>query len=263
MLGKHGLWKKSLRRAVLSWDYYFCHMPEEKSKLYLIPCSLGEPGPEQLPSATLQVLETLDLFIVERARTARRFIKACFPTKDISQLEIVELDKHDAKKGIKPFIEALKKKGKSAGLLSEAGCPGVADPGAYVVDEAHKAGLEIVPMVGPSSILLALMASGMNGQSFAFQGYLPVKKPELSKMLRQLEERVARTGQTQIFIEAPYRNQSLISTAVDSLKAETRFCMAMDLTLPTEVIISQKMKDWKKVETAAFHKRPAIFIIGR
>lgn len=230
--------------------------------LFLIPCALGEEDGNQLPHSTLKILDSLDYFIVERARTARRFIKSCFPNKDISSLHFEELDKHDSKKGIKNFIDKMVAENKNAGLLSEAGCPGVADPGALVVEAAHQVGIKINPLVGPSSILLALMASGLNGQSFTFHGYLPVKKPELAVALKKLEERGARNNETQIFIEAPYRNQSLVETAVNSLKANTKFCMAMDLTLPSELIISKPIKDWKSIDTSSFHKRPAVFLFG-
>lgn len=237
--------------------------PSTNLCLYLIPCSLGEPSSAHLPAHNLAVMDQLSLFIVERARTARRFIKACLPEKDISTLDITELDKHKATLGIKDFIHTMVRQGRSAGLLSEAGCPGVADPGALVVAAAHAAGIQVVPLVGPSSILLAIMASGLNGQSFTFHGYLPVKKPELSKSLKKLEERIGREGQTQLFIEVPYRNQSLIECACQTLRPETMLCMAIDLTLPTEQIIRKKVKAWKQVDTAAFHKRPAIFLIGR
>ena len=237
--------------------------PTKNLSLYLIPCSLGEPSSAHMPAHNLAVMDQLSLFIVERARTARRFIKACLPAKDISSLAITELDKHNASVGIKDFIHTMVSQGRSAGLLSEAGCPGVADPGALVVAAAHAAGVRVIPLVGPSSILLALMASGMNGQSFTFHGYLPVKKPALGQALKKLEDRIGREGQTQLFIEAPYRNQSLIECACNTLRPDTVLCMAIDLTLPTELIIRKKVKAWKQVDTAAFHKRPAIFLIGR
>ena len=231
--------------------------------LYLIPSALGEPDIRHLSPALVEAMDSLDYFIVERARSARRFIKACLPHKNIGSLEIVELDKHDAELGVKEFIINLVRQNRSAGLLSEAGAPAVADPGALIVAKAHASGVRVVPLVGPSAILLALMASGMNGQAFCFHGYLPVKKPELSKALRKLEERVARDGATQLFIEAPYRNQSLISTACEALRPDTRLCMAIDLTLPTEQIIRKDIRSWQVMQTAAFHKRPAIFLIGR
>ncbi|NNE30021.1 MAG: SAM-dependent methyltransferase [Saprospiraceae bacterium] len=231
--------------------------------LYLIPCSIGENSPDQLPKASLEILDSLDFFIVERARTARRFIKACFADKAIDALEIFEFDKHDPEQGLEPFLQKMQEENRPAGLLSEAGSPGVADPGQGLVRIAHQKGIPVIPLVGPSSILLALMASGMNGQSFAFHGYLPVKKPELQKALKSLEERVAQSGQTQIFIEAPYRNQQLLATAVSCLKPETNLAMAIDLTLPEEQILSQPISKWKNTPTKGFHKRPAVFMIGR
>ena len=233
----------------------------EKGKLYLIPVPLGEEVNFTLPEYLVRQLHLIDVFIAERAKTARRFIKSTGPARPISHLRIHELDKHDPGSGIREFLlPALD--GKDIGLLSEAGCPGVADPGALVVSMAHRLGLEVMPLVGPSSIVLALMASGLNGQHFCFQGYLPAKKPELSRQLKSLEQQALRTGQTQIFIETPYRNQSLIETVLRTLNANTQFCIAADLTLPGQFIVTRTVKQWGRNPPPDLHKRPAIFLIG-
>jgi 16S rRNA (cytidine1402-2'-O)-methyltransferase len=152
--------------------------------------------------------------------------------------------------------------GKNIGLMSEAGCPGIADPGAVVVEWAYKQGIEVVPLVGPSSIFLSLMASGMNGQSFAFQGYLSPKKADLSKDLKRLEETVRRSKQTQIFIETPYRNKQMIETALESLSPQTKFCIAADITLPSQFIQTKTIAEWRKALVPDLHKHTAIFLIG-
>jgi len=206
-------------------------------------------------------IRELEVFIVERAKTARHFIKSMEPRLPISDLEIFELDKHDSQAASRAFQAAFKT-GKDIGVLSEAGCPGVADPGALIVKYAHQRGLQVIPLVGPSSILLALMASGLNGQNFAFQGYLPAKKPELAKALKHLESTAKKQGQTQLFIEAPYRNRSVIETAFKQLSPNTLFCIASDLTLPTEYIKTKTIKEWKIEELPDLHKRPTIFLIG-
>ena len=233
------------------------HMPH----LYLIPCPLGENSLATLPEMVGTHIRELEVFIVERAKTARHFIKAMEPRLPISELQIFELDKHNPQSAHQVFQAALKT-GKDIGVLSEAGCPGVADPGALVVGYAHQHGMKVVPLVGPSSILLALMASGLNGQNFAFRGYLPAKKPALSNALKQLESTAKKQNQTQLFIEAPYRNRGVIEAAFKYLSPSTRFCIAADLTLPTEYIKMQTIKAWKNAELPDLHKRPAIFLIG-
>ena len=231
-----------------------------KGKLYLLPVPLGEEGAGVIPAYVQQRLGTLEVFIAERARTARRYIKSIFPDRNISDLTVFELDKHQPGKIDKSWL-APAAVGKDIGLLSEAGCPGVADPGAKIVALAHQLGIEVVPMVGPSSILLALMAAGMNGQQFCFQGYLSSKKPDLGKDLKRLEQLSAKHKQTQIFIETPYRNTALIETALNYLAPNTLFCIAADLTLPTEYLRTMTIKQWKQQAIPDFHKRPAIFLI--
>ncbi len=230
-------------------------------KLFLIPITLGEDALFALPQYVIDRIHLLDTFIVERAKTARRFIKTTQPSRPINELTIFELDKHNPHQGIDSFLQPALA-GQDIGLMSEAGCPGVADPGARVVRKAHQLGIEVVPLVGPSSLLLALMASGMNGQQFCFHGYLSPKKGEMAKELKDLEQRVAKKYQTQIFIETPYRNQSVIEAALKVLSPETIFCIAADLTLPTQFIRSAPIRKWQKMEIPNLHKRPAVFLIG-
>lgn len=227
----------------------------------MLPCPIHEEGNEDIPARTIALTHSLDHFIVERARTARRYIKTTQHPKAISELNILELDKHGQSPEIKPFL-SLCKQGISIGVLSEAGCPGVADPGAEIVAMAHDMGISIVPAVGPSSILLAVMGSGMSGQSFAFNGYLPNKKPQLVQRLRTLESRALKEQQTQIFMDAPYRNEFLLSNCLDALQGNTKLCIAADIGSSQEYIRTQKVKDWNKSQFKQFHKRPAIVLIG-
>lgn len=232
-----------------------------QGKIYMVPCPIIENGISSLPSATLEVLHGLDHFIVERARTARRFIKESGHPKPIGELEIFELAKHGKAPGLKDFVLKAKK-GTSIGIISEAGCPGVADPGADIVAIAHRENIAVSPCVGPSSILLALMSSGMSGQSFCFNGYLSNKKPALSKQLKDLESRANKQSQTQIFMDAPYRNEFLLSTCKETLRPGTNLCVAVDISAETEYIKTKKVSEWKTSEFKAFHKRPAIVMIG-
>ncbi len=234
-------------------------MPNQ-GKLYLIPTPLGDDAVHTLPAYVIQTLHRLDYFIVERAKTARRFIKSTEPERPINVLTVFELNKYDPADGIARFLEPAAQ-GHDIGVLSEAGCPGVADPGALVVQEAHRRGIEVVPMVGPSSLLLGLMASGMNGQSFTFHGYLPHKPNELSSKLKQLELLSQRHQQTQLFIETPYRNNNLLEMMIKTLSPNTQFAVAVDISLPTETIISLPIHQWKKQKLPDFHKRPAIFLL--
>ena len=227
----------------------------------MVPCPIIENGISSLPPATLEVLHSLDHFIVERARTARRFIKESGHPKPIAELEIFELDKYGKVEGLKPFILKVKE-GISIGIISEAGCPGVADPGADIAAIAHREGITVSPCVGPSSILLALMSSGMSGQSFCFNGYLSNKKPELIKQLRDLESKAHKQKQTQIFMDAPYRNEFLLSTCKEALRANTLLCVAVDISADSECIMTKKVSEWNASEFKSFHKRPAIVMIG-
>lgn len=230
-------------------------------KLYLIPVPLGENVPHTIPAYVKECLWELDYFIVERAKTARYFIKAAQHPRPLPELEMVELSEHTKEAEYRSFL-APALTGRNIGLMSEAGCPGVADPGAAVVELAHQQGIQVVPLVGPSSILLALMGSGMNGQKFCFQGYLSAKKQDLGQQLKRLEQLAQKEQSTQIFIEAPYRNQQIVEAALKNLAPQTRFCIAVDLTLPSESILTRKIEAWKRNPPKDLHKRPAIFLLG-
>lgn len=232
----------------------------KKGKLYLIPTPLGEDTLPTIPQYVVDILHQLDFFIAERAKTARHFIKTTQPVKAFADLHFSELNKRTTPEEINQMLRPAEQ-GNDMGLLSEAGCPGVADPGAVIVEMAHQRGIEVVPLVGPSSILLALMASGMNGQNFSFVGYLSAKKPDLARDLKRLEQLAKKQKQTQIFIETPYRNGQMIETALATLNVNTRFCIAADLTLPTEYILTKKVGEWKKVKLPELHKKPAIFLL--
>lgn len=231
-----------------------------KPKLYLIPTPLGESDTNFLPQYVIDIIHSLDIFIAEKAKTARRFIKSTHPPKAINELTFFELNKQTSEPEWRHFLEPIQKS-KSIGLLSEAGCPGVADPGAVIVEMAHQKDIEVVPLVGPSSILLALMASGMNGQSFSFQGYLSRKTPNLIKDLKRLEKLALRQKQTQIFIETPYRNQKLMEQMLKTLNPSIRICIAMDLSLPTQFIKTKTVRQWQQSSMPDLHKRPAVFLV--
>ncbi len=236
-------------------------MSQPRGKLYLLPVPLGEEdAAHTIPEYVKERMSGLRFFIAERARTGRRFVKQLLPQADISILDFKEWNKRTVEEGIRHLLEPALS-GNDIGLMTEAGCPGVADPGAPVVEVAHQMGIEVVPMVGPSSILLALMASGMNGQSFVFHGYLPVKQPERIKRLKQLEQQSTKFNQTQIFIETPYRNKALLEDMIKQLSPSTRCCVAVDLTLPSEMIISQPVHIWRKAKSSDIHKRLAIFLL--
>ena len=230
-------------------------------KLYLIPTPLHETALHTIPSYVLPILHRLDYFIAERAKTARQFIKTTQPPRPLQVLTVYELSKHTDPEEWQTYLQAAEA-GHDIGLLSEAGVPGVADPGADIVRLAYSKGMEVVPLVGPSSILLALMASGMNGQQFCFQGYLSPKKPQLMQDLKRLEQLAQRQQQTQIFIETPYRNHALLETAFQTLAPQTLFCIACDLTAPTEYIFTKTVRQWQQTALPDLDKRPAIFLIG-
>lgn len=230
-------------------------------KLYLIPTLLGNSNPEDVLSGNVKYcIENVNYFIAENEKTARRFIKLITPEKSQQQLNISVLNKHttdDEKPSfLNPCFEGI-----SVGILSEAGCPGIADPGAEIVRIAHQKNIQVVPLVGPSSILLAMMASGMNGQSFAFNGYLPIEKDERKKAIKHYERKAKEEQQSQIFIETPYRNDNLLAELTTTLRPSTLLCVACDISLPSETIKTQAIASWKKTEFS-FQKRPAIFIIG-
>lgn len=230
--------------------------------LFLVPTPLAESAPQLLPAAVLATVHQLDCFICEKAKTARHFIKSIGHPKPISELFFEEIDDREPTAAPDFFLEKIRN-GHSIGLVSEAGCPGVADPGAEIVALAHKNGVKVEPLVGPSSILLALMASGMNGQRFCFHGYLSPKRPELMADFRRLEQESERHDQTQVIIETPYRNNAFVESALAALQPDTFFCIAVDLTAPTQLVHSQRVSTWKKAKLPDLHKRPAIFLLYR
>ena len=232
-----------------------------KGKLYLIPTTLGDtPLDSVIPSDVQKIIPGINHFIVENIRTARRYLKKVDSKIEIDDLTFYELNKRTAPAQISGYLNALKEC--DMGIISEAGCPGVADPGADVVKLAHEKGIHIIPLVGPSSILMSLMASGFNGQNFAFNGYLPIKSNEKIKKIKQLDLRSLHEGQTQIFIEAPYRNMQLLDDLILHCNASTHLCIACDITTETEYIRTLTMKEWKK-QKPELHKRPTIFLLHR
>ena len=229
--------------------------------LYLIPTPLGAPDtPCLLPHEQTQITGLTD-FVVEAEKTARAHLKHLGITTPIRELNLQTLNEHTDLKTLPELLKPLQE-GRSMGILSEAGCPAVADPGANLVALVHRHGYEVRPLVGPSSLLLALMASGANGQNFVFKGYLPSEKSERIAALKSLEQRSRQQNETQLFIETPYRNDALLADALETLYPETRLCTATDLTLPTQEIISQTVAAWRKLKTLPnLKKRPTIFVL--
>ena len=233
-----------------------------KGKLYLIPTTLGEMNPHDvLPQTVKRAIDFIDDYIVENEKTARKFIKSIHPEKVQSSLRLSALNKHTEVSEYNAMIAPCLN-GMNVGLMSEAGCPGVADPGAVIVKIAHEKGIQVVPLVGPSSILLAMMGSGMNGQSFAFNGYLPIDKGEKKAALKNYENLSSTKNQSQIFIETPYRNNKLLEDILQALQPNTHLCIATDITLPTEYIKTLRVADWKKTKVD-LHNRPTIFIVHK
>ena len=232
-------------------------------RLILFPVPIGaEEIGTSLPSANAEMLATCHTFIVEELRTARRFLKKAGYPHAIDDTVFLELNEHTSQEDIVGYLDAIER-GENIGLLSEAGLPCVADPGAMITRVAQRRGIEIVPLIGPSSLMLALMASGFNGQSFAFNGYLPVDKSKRAAAIRHLEERLHREHQTQIFIEAPYRNNQMLEALSTVLQPNTMICVACDLTLPTQYIRSLTAAKWQKERTKVdLHKRNTVFLIG-
>lgn len=228
-------------------------------KLFLIPTTLGDNEPlEVLPISIKRTIEQIDHYIVENEKTARRFIKKINSKKSQPGLHLELLNKYTEPDIISSFLDPCLA-GMDVGILSEAGCPGIADPGADVVKIAHEKGIRVVPLVGPSSIVLAMMASGLNGQNFAFNGYLPIDSNERKKAIKKLEKVSRDIHQSQLFIETPYRNDKLLEELLRTLANGTMLCIACDITLPTEYIATKSIGEWKK-ETINLHKRPTLFI---
>jgi 16S rRNA (cytidine1402-2'-O)-methyltransferase len=231
----------------------------QKGNLVLIPCPVVEGKIESLSTETIERLHQTTYFYVEKAKTARHFIKASQHPRPIQEMVIHEINNFKTEN--EDFLRNVFN-GHDIGIISEAGCPGIADPGSDAVAWGHKNGIKVIPLVGPSSILMALMASGFNGQDFAFNGYLPNKKPELIPQLKNLETKVQRTGQSQIFMETPYRNAFILEVCSQTLNSNTRLCVACDINAETETILQMRIQDWKKEDFSVFHKRPCIFILG-
>ena len=234
-----------------------------EAALYLIPVTLGETEIGQvLPPYNHDVIVGIKHFIVENIRSTRRFLKKTEKTIDIDQLTFYELNRHTDRKFIGEYLEPLKK-GQPVGIISEADCPAIADPGADIVAIAQSRGYKVVPLVGPSSIIMSVMASGFNGQSFAFNGYLPVEVPQRIKALKKLEQKVQSENQTQLFIETPYRNAKMIETILNALNPKTKLCVAAGITCAEEYIKTRTVAEWKKEKLPDLGKIPAIFVIGK
>jgi len=229
--------------------------------LYLIPVTLGGNNiASVLPAHVVDTTRQLDTFIVENEKTARQFLSLVKMSKPIRELNLLTLNEHTESKELPALLEPLIH-GHNVGVISEAGCPGIADPGADLVRLAHQKGIRVVPLVGPSSILLALMASGLNGQRFSFLGYLPTEKGERVQRLREVEKRSQQLQETQIFIEAPYRNQHVLQDVADTCHSSTRLCVACNISLDDELIISKSIADWKKSPLPDLHRQPTVFLL--
>ena len=236
-------------------------MTATAGRLYVVPNLLGVVAPERvLPAHTIEIASGLTRYVVENAKPARAFLQTLTTKLPIREIGIVELgeapDRARCGELLAPALDGV-----DIGLLSDAGCPGIADPGALLVAAAHDQGIAVVPLVGPSSIVLALMASGMNGQGFAFHGYLPVKTDARAAAIRSLEDASRRTGHAQVFIETPYRNHALLDALIATCKPSTRLCVAADLTLLTESVVSKSIREWRGADGGRYAKRPAIFIL--
>ena len=231
-----------------------------KGKLYLIPSPLGDNEPaEVIPAPVLELLKSISTYVVEEARTVRRYHSRAGLKGHIEELRLVELNEHTTPAEVEAMLP-LFDEGNNVGLISEAGLPAVADPGAALVALCHRHGIEVVPQVGPSSLMLALMGSGLNGQSFAFRGYLPAKTDERRAAIREVEKLSGALHQTQIFIETPYRNDALLADLLANLSPQTRLCLAADLTLESQTIRTMSVAEWKKIGFSV-GKRPCVFLI--
>ena len=231
--------------------------------VYLVPNLLGVVPPETvLPRRTIDVARALRRFVVENPKPARQFLKTLALDVPIASLAIETIPERSTPDAIRALL-APAHQGEDIGVISDAGCPGVADPGAAIVAGAHREALRVVPLVGPSAILLGLMASGLNGQTFTFEGYLPAEAQARAQRLRSIDEEIARTGTTHLFIETPYRNHAMLAAILATCRATTHFCVAVDLTLPTEWIRSAPVGAWQRTAPPSLAKRPALFLLGR
>ena len=233
----------------------------EKGILYLIPTTLGDTAEtaDVIPVKINEIINTIDEYIVENEKSARHYLKKIGIKKPLQEIVLHPLNQHTEAKDLSTYLNSIAL-GKNIGIISEAGCPGVADPGAEVVKQAHYRNIKVVPLVGPSSILLALMASGFNGQSFTFNGYLPKERPDRIKKIKELERLAQQKDQTQLFIETPYRNAHLLDDILTTCEGKTLLCIACDITLPTEFIKTKSISEWKK-QQPDLNKRPTIFLI--
>ena len=229
--------------------------------LYLIPVTLGDDNINQvLPPDVVKIAQNLENFVVESEKSARHFLSSIKTAKPVRELKLNLLNEHTLDKDIAALLMPLLA-GKDVGLMSDAGCPGIADPGAKLVELAHIKNIKVVPFVGPSSILLSLMASGLNGQQFAFLGYLPIDKQARNVRLKEIEKRSLTHKETQIFIETPYRNQHMLEALLSVCQPNTRLCVACDISLASEMIVTKTIVAWKKSPLPDLHKRPSVFLL--
>lgn len=229
--------------------------------LYLIPVTLGDDVIQKaLPPDVVSITQKLDTFVVENEKTARRFLGAIKTHKPVRELTMLALNEHTTDQEL-PALLAPLLEGRDIGLMSEAGCPGVADPGAKLAALAHRKGIRVAPLVGPSSILLGLMASGLDGQRFTFLGYIPSEKAARIQKLREIEQTSRKNLETQIFIETPYRNQHLLEDILASCNGETRLCIACNVSLEDELIVTKRIADWKNTSLPDLHKKPTVFLL--
>jgi 16S rRNA (cytidine1402-2'-O)-methyltransferase len=233
--------------------------------LYLIPVTLGDDNiagllPTSLPPEVIKIAQNLEHFVVESEKSARQFLSAIKTTKPVRELSLNLLNEHTQDKDVAALLAPLLA-GKNVGLMSDAGCPGVADPGAKLVALAHQKNIQVIPLVGPSSILLSLMASGLNGQQFAFLGYLPVDKTARNAKLKEIEKRSQTHNETQIFIETPYRNQQMLEALLSTCNANTRLCIACQVSLQDEFIVTKRISEWKQSALPDLNKKPTVFLM--
>jgi 16S rRNA (cytidine1402-2'-O)-methyltransferase len=235
----------------------------DKGTLYLIPTTLGETAEtaDVIPQKVFDIINTIEEYIVENEKSARHYLKKAGIKKPLQEIILHPLNQHTEPGAISSYLNAIHS-GKNIGIISEAGCPGVADPGSEVVRIAHANNIKVIPLVGPSSILLALMASGFNGQSFTFHGYLPKERGDRIKKLKELEKQALQKDQTQLFIETPYRNMHVLEDLVSACDSRTKLCIACDITLDSEFIKTKTIADWKR-QLPEIAKRPAIFALGK
>ena len=230
--------------------------------LYLIPVTLGDDNIAQvLPANVVAIAQQLDTFVVETEKPARHFLSTIKTAKPVRELTLNLLNEHTEDKALPDLLKPLLA-GKDVGLMSDAGCPGVADPGARLVALAHQKGILVVPLVGPSSILLGLMASGLNGQQFAFLGYLPVDKVQRTLKIKEIEKRAQTHNETQIFIETPYRNMHMLEALLSTCSANTRLCIASQISMANEFIVTKRISEWKQSTLPDLHKKPTVFLLS-